>query len=104
MPLEVDSQVKGRPWSRLDRPVDMHFRGVLNCSELVAAGVLEMQLADQDKLVERIKDRKNELQAFVNEVSINVCLDRFYFGIFMCQILIASIMPVAFGEILSLCN
>ncbi|XP_039139579.1 heat shock 70 kDa protein 16-like [Dioscorea cayenensis subsp. rotundata] len=71
LPLEVDSQVKGRPWSRLDRPIDMYFRGALDCSELVSAGLLEMQLADQDKLVERIKDRKNELQALVNEFSGN---------------------------------
>ncbi|KAH7662100.1 Heat shock protein 70 family protein [Dioscorea alata] len=76
LPVKVDGQVKGRPWSRFDRPVDMHFRGALNCSELVAAGVLEMELADQDKLVERTKDRKNELQAFVNEVSINL-LERY---------------------------
>lgn len=72
-------------------------------AELLQAQEQEQQLADQDRLMEQTKDRKNQLEAFVyevrNKVIPQICISLYSFLIFMRWLLKLEPMAEAFWEV-----
>ncbi|KAK1612282.1 hypothetical protein QYE76_035955 [Lolium multiflorum] len=73
--MEVDSNDdmdqksrKERPVQRQDLPIVESIYGVMSKQELLEAQEQEQQLAYQDKLVERTKERKNALESYVYDI------------------------------------
>ncbi|KAM0901558.1 hypothetical protein ACQ4PT_019904 [Festuca glaucescens] len=73
--MEVDSNDdmdqksrKERPVQRQDLPIVESIYGVMSKQELLEAQEQERQLAYQDKLVERTKERKNALESYVYDI------------------------------------
>ncbi|KAL6873796.1 hypothetical protein ACP4OV_013878 [Aristida adscensionis] len=54
-----------RSIQRQDLPITDYIYGAMSKQELLEAQEQEQQLADQDKLMERTKDRKNALESYV---------------------------------------
>ncbi|KAM0927731.1 hypothetical protein ACQ4PT_002683 [Festuca glaucescens] len=57
-----------RPMHRQDLPIVESIYGVMSKQELLEAQEQEQQLAYQDKLVERTKERKNALESYVYDI------------------------------------
>uniref|UniRef100_A0ACD5ZC60 Uncharacterized protein n=2 Tax=Avena sativa TaxID=4498 RepID=A0ACD5ZC60_AVESA len=57
-----------RPIHRQDLPIVESIYGVMSKQELLEAQEQEQQLAYQDKLVERTKERKNALESYVYDI------------------------------------
>uniref|UniRef100_A0A1D1ZIY1 Heat shock protein 16 n=1 Tax=Anthurium amnicola TaxID=1678845 RepID=A0A1D1ZIY1_9ARAE len=65
---EADGIVKGWPSRRLEIPVTETVYGGMTKMELSEAQAQELQLACHDRMVERTKDQKNALEAYVYEI------------------------------------
>jgi heat shock protein 4 len=59
---------------RHDLPIVESIYGVMSKQELLEAQEQEQQLAYQDKLVERTKDRKNALESYVYDIRNKVSI------------------------------
>ncbi|VFQ81709.1 unnamed protein product [Cuscuta campestris] len=64
---EGDKTKKGKSIKRLEIPFTEHVDGAITQAELCRACDIEHQLAEHDKKVERTKDKKNTLEAYVYE-------------------------------------
>ena len=63
-----------RPMHRQDLPIVESIYGVMSKQELLEAQEQEQQLAYQDKLVERTKERKNALESYVYDIRNKVSI------------------------------
>ena len=66
--MQGDGPRTNRSSRRNEIPVNETIYGGMTRDELSQAQEQEQQLADQDKLIERTKERKNALEAYVYEV------------------------------------
>ncbi|XP_077253936.1 heat shock 70 kDa protein 16-like isoform X4 [Tasmannia lanceolata] len=64
----VDGMSKGRSSRRLEIPITETIYGGMSKSELSKAQEKEFQLAQQDRVMEQTKDRRNALEAYVYEM------------------------------------
>lgn len=64
----VDRTRKETPSRKHEIPVDVIIGGGLSKTQLLAAQEEEQQLANQDKLMEQTKDKKNALESYVYEI------------------------------------
>ncbi|XP_022981397.1 heat shock 70 kDa protein 16-like [Cucurbita maxima] len=65
---ESDVTRKGKSTRRIEIPVSEHIYGGMTKAELSEARERELQLAQQDKNMERAKDKKNALESYVYEM------------------------------------
>ncbi|KAG6607803.1 Heat shock 70 kDa protein 16 [Cucurbita argyrosperma subsp. argyrosperma] len=65
---EFDLTRKGKSTRRIEIPVSEHIYGGMTKAELSEARERELQLAQQDKNMERAKDKKNALESYVYEM------------------------------------
>lgn len=63
-----DEVRKGKIFKRLEIPVSEEVYGGMTKAELSEAEKIELQLAQQDLKMERIKDKKNALESYVYEM------------------------------------
>lgn len=67
-----------RSIQRQELPITEYIYGAMSKQELLEAQEQEQQLAYQDKLMERTKDRKNALESYVYDTRNKVDLQPFY--------------------------
>lgn len=66
--IPADEIRKGKIFKRLEIPVSEEVYGGMTKAELSEAEKIELQLAQQDLKMERIKDKKNALESYVYEM------------------------------------
>lgn len=66
--IPADEIRKGKFFKRLEIPVSEEVYGGMTKAELSEAEKIELQLAQQDLKMERIKDKKNALESYVYEM------------------------------------
>lgn len=66
--MPADEIRKGKFFKRLEIPVSEEVYGGMTKAELSEAEKIELQLAQQDLKMERIKDKKNALESYVYEM------------------------------------
>lgn len=66
--IPADEITKGKFFKRLEIPVSEEVYGGMTKAELSEAEKIELQLAQQDLKMERIKDKKNALESYVYEM------------------------------------
>lgn len=66
-----------RSIQRQDLPIAEYIYGAMSKQELLEAQEQEQQLAYQDKLMERTKDRKNALESYVYDTRNKVVICNF---------------------------
>lgn len=85
--MQGDRARASRSTRRNEIPINETIYGGMTKAELLQAQEQEQQLADQDRLMEQTKDRKNQLEAFVyevrNKVIPQICISLYSFLIFM---------------------
>lgn len=70
--LQADGTRKDKANRRLHVPVSENIYGAMTKAEILEAQEKEIQLADQDRTVELIKDRKNLLESYIYETRSKV--------------------------------
>ena len=70
--FQSDVTRKGKSTRRIEIPVSEHIYGGMTKAELSEARERELQLAQQDKNMERAKDKKNALESYVYEMRSKV--------------------------------
>ncbi|CAK7351163.1 unnamed protein product [Dovyalis caffra] len=73
-PSSIPADVrKGKSFKRLEIPVSEEVYGGMTKTEILEAEKKELQLAQQDLKMERIKDKKNALESYVYEMRDKIC-------------------------------
>lgn len=70
--LQADGTRKDKANRRLHVPVSENIYGAMNKAEILEAQEKELQLADQDRTTELIKDNKNQLESYIYETRSKV--------------------------------
>lgn len=75
--MQSDETKKGKTIKRQDLPISEHVDGAMTHAELSIAQGKELQFEEHDREVERTKDKKNTLEAYVYETRNKVELQSF---------------------------
>lgn len=83
--LQADGTRKDNANRRLHVPVSENIYGAMTKAEISEAQEKELQLADQDKTIEQIKDRKNLLESYIYETRSKVHTQYLY-NMYTCRV------------------